>query len=193
MKKTMNWAFLGAVAIGFAFTLGAKTKVLSGSTDVLKENKSVYVEFKMDNSSIDALDSESAFVAYKTSKHKDPKQWEKDWTKDKAEFSNYYTEALGKVMKKMPLSFNNDNPNSDYKMVVDLMHMETGNPMKYSSVECKLIFTETTTNKEVLQLYMPRSRGAQMGPSTPTVGMRIKIALYGSAKIFQGFYKKEIK
>ena len=117
----------------------------------------------------------------------------KGWNKDKDGFIESYNEYIGKYCKKMPSTFNIDDPDSDYKMVVQPIHIETGNPMKYSSVETKLIFTETSTGEEKAVIYVVQSRGAQMGPMTPTSGMRVQAALGGSASLFAKYYKKLMK
>ncbi|MCT4622213.1 MAG: hypothetical protein N4A46_01225 [Schleiferiaceae bacterium] len=171
-------------------------KVMSGDSSFLKKSSTVYVEFDISEASIDGLDSEADFIEYKRKKEKsrsEADKWEKAWNKDKEDFGEYYGEVLRKATKKYPASFNIDDPESDYKMVVQPIHIETGTPIKYSSIETKLIFTEIASGEEVAVIYIPASRGLQMGPMSPTTGYRVKAAAAGSAKMIAKFYKKLLK
>lgn len=189
----MKWSLLAFAILGLAFTAGSKLKVLEGDQNILKESKSVYVELDFSNAKLDALDSEEAFVEYKKGKSKDPEQWEKDWKKDKNNFISYYTESMERACKKYPFTFNNDNPDSDYKLVVEMMDVQTGNPVKKSSVESKLHFYANGSEEKALSIYLPKSYGVQMSAMTPTVGMRVNVAMATSIRYFKSFYKKAMK
>ena len=133
---------------------------------------------------------------YKRSKEKkksEADKWERDWNKDKENFLEFFEEYLSKQCKKYPASFNIDDPDSDYRMVVEPVHIETGNPVKYSSVETKIYWYDVKTGEEVAEHYIPASKGAQMGPMSPTTGYRVQIALAGTAKMFAKYYKGLIK
>lgn len=193
----MKFYLLGIALILFAFAPASnKARKVRGNDSFLKKKVTVFVEFDFSKTSLDGLDSEEEFVAYKRKKEKNTKEadkWEAAWDKDKAGFVEYYLEFLSKKCKKFPASFNIDDPDSDYKMVVQPIHIETGTPVKKSSVETKIFFFDTKSNEQVAEHYMPKSQGTQMGPMSPTTGMRVKVALAGSASIFAKYYKGVVK
>jgi len=170
-----------------------KAKFMKGNIDFLRKPTTILVEFDMSKTSLDGLDSEEEFIDYKTKKAKDPAKWKKGWKKDKINFANTYMMGLNRKFKKTGLVFNDDDPDSKYKMVYRPVHIETGNPMKKSSIKGKLHFYDMETGEEIAILYMPPAYGEQMGPSTPTVGIRLNACLYYSATALAKFYKKETK
>jgi len=175
---------------------GKKTGLISGKDAFLKKSVTIFVEFDISKSSIDGLDTEEGFIQYHKEKKKNPedaKKWEDGWKKDKASFGEFYVEYLRKKLKKAPATFNLDDPKSDYKMIVEPMHIETGTPIKYSSFETKLKFIETASGEEVAVIYIPGVRGQQQGPMSPTTGMRVKYSIMLSANMFIGYYKKKLK
>ncbi len=183
----------------FSFTSGEDIVLLSGNLDFLKQPKSIYVEFDYTKMSIDALSTEEGFIQYRIKKEKEDKDGKSeadvrnDWEKDKKYFSNTYIEQVKKVLKDYPAAFNNDNPKSDYKLTIALAHMDTGNPMKKSSVKYKMIYTETTTGKQTAVVAIPTTWGVAMGVMAPTVGMRISTANYYTLAGFEKFLKKNFK
>lgn len=172
-------------------------KFVKGNIDFLREPATILVEFDMSKTSLDGLDSEEEFIEYKLNKvkekGKDPVKWEKGWKKDKISFANYFMMGLNKKFKKSGLVFNDDDPDSKYKMVYKPSHIETGTPVKKSSIKGKLHFYDMESGDEIAVLYLPVAYGEQMGPMTPTVGIRLNSCLYYSATILAKFYKKETK
>ena len=180
-------------------TTGEDIILMSGSLDFFNKSKSVYIEFDMSKTSIDALSSETAFVDYRIKKEKEDKNGKPEtevranWEKDKKYIINNYLIVINKLLDDYPVAFNNDNLKSDYKMVIVPSHWETGNPVKYSSVKYKLIVTETATGNAVAVINVPTFNGGQMGPMTPTVGMRIALANTYSILGLKKFLKKSFK
>lgn len=189
MKKSIIIICSVAFLTFTAFTL-AKPTVMKGDAAFLKESNSIYVEFDMSTTTLDGLESEEEFVAYKKKKAKDPEKWEQGWEKDKKNFGNYYIEALKRKCKKLPCSFNDDDPESDYKVVVKPVHLETGNPIKKSSVEVKMHFYKNGEETEAAVIHIPKTYGVQQGPMSATVGQRMVITFNNSALVFAKFYKK---
>jgi hypothetical protein len=180
-------------------TTGEDIILMSGSLDFFNQAKSVYIEFDMSKTSIDALSSETAFVDYRIKKEKEDKNGKPEtevranWEKDKKYIINNYLIVINKLLDDYPVAFNNDNLKSDYKMVIIPSHWETGNPIKYSSVKYKLIVTEVATGASVAVVNVPTFNGDQMGPMTPTVGMRIALANTYSILGLKKFLKKSFK
>lgn len=196
MKKLIYLGVCLSAITLIAFAPGKKTNLLSGNDSFLKKAVSIHVVFDMSKSSVDGLDSEEGYIEFNKKKKKnaaDAKKWEDGWKKNKNDFGEVYTEYIGKKLKKTSLTFNMDDPESDYKLIVEPMHIETGSPVKYSSVETKLIFIETATGEEKAVIYVPPSRGVQMGPMSPTSGMRVQIALVQSAAMFAKYCKAKLK
>lgn len=199
MKKTIySTLILSAIAL-LAFSPGKKKGLINGNDDFLKKPVTIYVELDISKSSIDGLDTEAGFIEYKMkkkSKSKKPgaaKKWEAGWKKDKAAFAENYVATLQRKLKKLPATFNLDDPSSDYKMVIEPMHIQTGTPIKYSSFETKLKFYKSGSDEEVAVHYYPGVRGLQMGPMSPTSGMRVSYSMLQSATMFIKNYKKKMK
>ncbi len=192
MKKLNTILFLVGISANVAF---GQATLIKGNLDFMKESKSIFVEFDMSKATIDALSSEEAYIAYKTKgkdAEKDVNKWLEGWNKDKKNFGDYFMEAMKRSNKKYPLAFNNDNPSSDYKMLVTVLHIETGNPIKYSSVKLKLTVTDAS-GKTVADMNIANATGAQMGPMTPTVGIRVNYALAVAASMYTKIVKKTVK
>lgn len=198
MKKVLLILTVLAISLT-SFTTGEDIVLMSGSLDFFNQAKSVYVEFDMSKTSIDALSSETAFVDYRIKKEKESKNGKPesavraDWEKDKKYIINNFLIALQKNLDDYPVAFNNDNLKSDYKMVILPSHWETGNPMKYSSVKYKILVTETATGNSVAVVNVPTFNGDQMGPMNPTVGMRIVVANTLSILGLKKYLKKTFK
>jgi hypothetical protein len=183
-----------ALLIGTLSFAGERVTFIKGDASIFSGNNSFLVEMDLTNTSIDALDTEAAFIEYKKSKkEKGADTWEQDWNNDKKNFLTSYVEQLARATKKTSLKFSQDDPSSKYKMVLRPNHIETGNPMKYSSVEMKAHIYDMATNEEVAIIHVVPSRGAQMGPMTPTVGMRVNYAMMGSAQMMAAYIKKSLK
>jgi hypothetical protein len=193
----MKFYLLGIALVLFAFAPPSnKARKVRGNDTFLKKKVTIFIEFDFSKTSLDGLDSEEEFIEYKRKKEKNKKEadkWEAAWNKDTEGFLEYYQVFLSKKCKKYPASFNIDDPDSDYKMVVQPIHIQTGTAVKKSSVETKIFFFDTKTNERVAELYMPKSDGAQMGPLSPTTGMRVKMSLGSSASIFAKYYKGLLK
>lgn len=193
----MRILLLGMVFALVAFAPASKkTGKIKGNDSFLKKGVSVFIEMDYSKTSLDGLDSEDEFIKYKRGKEKNTKEadkWEAAWKKDTESLLEYYQEYINKKCKKYPASFNIDNPKSEYKMVVQPIHIQTGTPIKGSSVETKLIFYKMDSNEEVAQVYIAESDGVQMGPMSPTTGMRVKIAFANSAAMFAKYYKGLMK
>lgn len=193
----MRIYLLGMVFALLAFAPASKkTGKVKGNDSFLKKNVTVFIEMDYSKTSLDGLDSEEEFIEYKRSKKKDKKdadKWEADWKKDTEGILEYYQEYLDKKCKKYPATFNIDDPDSDYKMVVQPIHIQTGTPVKKSSIETKLIFYKMDTNEEVATIYVAESDGVQMGPMSPTTGMRVRYSFGTSAALFAKYYKGLMK
>lgn len=200
MKKIIYSSLFVATIALLSFSPGKKTGIISGKDDFLKKPVTIYVELDISKSSIDGLDTEAGFIEYhvnkKNKKSKKPgaaKKWEAGWKKDKAGFAESYVAYLQRKLKKLPATFNLDDPSSDYKMLVEPMHIQTGTAIKYSSFETKIKFYKTGSDEEIAVHYYPGVRGVQQGPMTPTTGMRVTYSIGQSAAMFIKYYKKKMK
>lgn len=199
MKKIILISCVVLTALLTSFTTGESITLLSGDLSFLKQPKSIYVEFDYSKTSIDGLSSEEGFIDYRIKKEKEDKNGKSeedvrnDWNKDKKYFSNTFIEQTKKVLKDYPAAFNNDNPKSDYKLVITPMHIDTGNPVLKSSVKYKMIYIDVATGKEVAVVNIPKTYGVAMGMMTPTVGMRVTAAFYYTLNNFDKFLKKSFK
>lgn len=87
--KTLNKYFVMAVFLFFAInTYAQKIKTTEGSTDVLKNETSINVEFTYDNMSVGKYDKESEYLEKKTAEYnsKEPGKgdsWAKSWITDR--------------------------------------------------------------------------------------------------------------
>ena len=107
--RTMNKILLlGAAILLSAATVNAGgVKFIKGKPSLFKGNASFLIEFDYSNSSFDGLDTEEAFIEYKKEKKKDKaEQWERDWTRDKGNFCEYYQQNISKMMKTSIKKFN---------------------------------------------------------------------------------------
>ena len=183
---------LCAALIGTTTIAGKPVTFIKGDKSIFKGDASFLVEWDMSLSSIDALDTEEAFVEYYKGKEKDPEKWENGWKKDKAGFANTYVEMLSKDLKKTKLKISSDDPDSKYKMIVRPMKVKTGTPVRYSSIEMKIHIIDMATDEEVAVLHVPEVRGVQWGMTTPTMGMTVNVAIMYSSKFFSKFIKNTI-
>ena len=142
------------------------------------------------------MDSEEAYIKYTKGKKKTPadaEKFERGWNKDKNTFVVGYQGKLSKMLKKTELDFNLDNPKSDYKMVIEVQHIDTGTPVKKSSATVKIQVYDLKTDEKVAEIFVPKAAGVQLGPMTPTVGMRVNYAFAVSASILGKYIKKQLK
>jgi hypothetical protein len=172
--------------------MAAKVTFIKGDASIFKGKKSFLIEFDWSQASFDGLESEAEYIKFTRNKKKEKAdEWEKDWQNDKKNLVPYYQEFLSSRLKNLEASFNVDDPDSDYKMVIRPSHVDTGSPVKYSSIEMRIHVLDKE-GKEVAIIAVPMVRGAQMGPMTPTIGMRLKMALANSGNLLAKFLKKNI-
>ncbi|MBP6390803.1 MAG: hypothetical protein KA175_10645 [Flavobacteriales bacterium] len=171
---------------------GKPITFIKGDKSIFKGDASFLVEWDMSLSSIDALDTEEAFIDYYKGKEKDPEKWENGWKKDKAGFLNAYVESLARDLKKTKLKVSSDDPESKYKMIVRPMKMKTGTPMRYSAIEMKLHVIDMASQEEVAIIHVPEVMGVKWSMMTPTLGMTVNYAVVYSARYMAKFVQKTI-
>ncbi len=171
---------------------GEGVQFIKGDASIFKGKKSFLMEFDWSQTSVDGLESEEEYIKYAKSKKDKPEEFEASWEKDKKNLLINYQEFLASKMKKSELNFNVDDPDSEYKMIIRPTHVDTGSPIKYSSFMAKIYILDKA-GKEVAIIGVPRVRGAQLSYMTPTVPIRIRIAMTSSANMFLKFIKKNLK
>ena len=183
-----------------ALLLGSLTAVagkpitfIKGDNKIFKGENSFLVELDLSTSSIDALDTEEAFVEYNKGKEKDPEKWENGWKKDKAGFLNAYVESLSRDLKKTKLKVSSDDPESKYKMILRPNKIKTGTPMRYSSIEMKIHVIDMATQEEVAIIFVPEVTGTKWSMMTPTLGMTVNFAVVYSARFLSKYITKSLK
>tara|TARA_B100000508_G_C11465730_1_gene282276 strand:+ start:4599 stop:5168 length:570 start_codon:yes stop_codon:yes gene_type:complete len=188
---------LAVVAIPlFSFAPGEKTRKLSGNTNFLKEKVSIFVEFDYSKTSVDGLDSEVDYIEYKMKNEESQEEadkWKNAWENDKKSFVEYFGNTISGKTKKYPATFNIDNLEADYKLIVQPVHIGTGTPVKSSSFECKFIFINSKTKEEEAVIYCPKTSGSQAGPMSSSMAGRVNLAMLYTINNFSKYYKGLMK
>ncbi len=172
---------------------GPKIKFIKGTTSVFKGKKSYLVKFDYSKMSVDGLETEAEYIEYKMKKKKTKEKadkWKMSWKNDQKNNVNAYVKMLARESKKTNLVFTTDDPNSDYEMLVVPSRIETGTGIKKSSVELNLFLKNIKTGKVIAKVHVPKIHGVQQGPTAPTTGMRVQVALMQSAAYFGKYLKK---
>lgn len=126
MKRSIQFLLVGMMMTLVTNGYSQRVKVQSGDFDILKDQKSVNVEFKYDNMSVGKFDSEADYIAKKTADYNKSEagkgdKWAKNWVNDRTErYEPKFIELFSKTSDKVV------DADAKYTIIFHTTHTEPG-------------------------------------------------------------------
>jgi hypothetical protein len=187
MRKSIQFVLL-AMALLMANSMYAqRVKVKSGSLDVLKDQKSVNVEFTYDNMTVGKFDNEKAYVDKKTADYNKSEAgkgdtWAKNWVNDRKErYEPKFIELFSKASDKTV------DDDAKYTIIFHTVHTEPGFNIgvmrKNAYIDAEVTVVETKNrNKEIAKLTITDIPGQDVVGFDFDTGWRISEAYAKAGK-----------